>query len=444
MRRIDPSVARAAGSEDARAERRRPLRIGWLAALLGLTLLPALAIGAPWQPALAADPHDGHGAEQIAMAQTAQQRPRAAASGATSWWFAEGFTGPGFNEYLTILNLGAAQQVTITYYIEGQVNPTLRQFQLAANSRTTVTVHANADVNNPGGLGPNQTHSTKVEANNPIVVERPMYFTYNGSAGSNITGGHNVIGATRTAGVWDFAEGFTGTNFDEYLTIQNPGATAGAATITYFIEGQANPTVKQINLPANSRTTVPVHEAGANGGLGRGFAHSTKVSANVPIVVERPMYFNYLGTITGGHNVIGAAAAPAVCMAALRSEDEIPPTVNASTGVGAVRLAIDPATGVILGEWVVRALNNNINNYHIHEGAAGVQGPVRVDFSIGNPFPQGANTVAGIAFRTTTTTTVAQAQAILANPANFYVNVHTAPPTGNPPGEVRGQLFCTA
>jgi hypothetical protein len=272
-----------------------------------------------------------------------------------------------------------------------------------------------------------------------------MYFTYNGAAGNNITGGHNVIGATRTAGVWDFAEGFTGTGFDEYLTIQNPGATAGTATITYFVEGQASPTTKTVSLPANSRTTIAVHEASANGGLGRGLAHSTKVAADVPIVVERPMYFNYLGTTTGGHNVMGAAAAPAVCMAALRSEDEIPPTPNASTGVGAVRITIDPATGVILGEWVVRALNANISNYHIHEGPPGVAGPIRVDFSIGNPFPQGANTPAGIAFRTTTTTTVAQAQAILANPANFYFNVHTAPnPPGNPQGEVRGQLFCTA
>ena len=66
---------------------------------------------------------------------------------------------------------------------------------------------------------------------------------------------------------------------------------------------------------------------------------------------------------------------------------------------------------------------------HIHVGAAGVNGPVVINL----PGPWVGNTLQG-----TTTTSDAQASAILANPAGFYVNVHNAEFPG---GAVRGQMF---
>jgi len=32
------------------------------------------------------------------------------------------------------------------------------------------------------------------------------------------------------------------------------------------------------------------------------------VSSSIPIITERPMYFNYKGAWTGGHDVVGALA----------------------------------------------------------------------------------------------------------------------------------------
>jgi hypothetical protein len=128
-----------------------------------------------------------------------------------------------------------------------------------------------------------------------------------------VTGGTATLGATAPAQTWLFAEGYTGPGFDEYLTIQNPNPAAGNAAITYYVEGQPTPTQKAIQLPANSRTTVAVHDAGAPAGLGRGKAHATRVETSVPTVVERPMYFLYHGSgsaadIDGGHNVLGATS----------------------------------------------------------------------------------------------------------------------------------------
>jgi hypothetical protein len=227
---------------------------------------------------------------------------------AQTWSFAEGFTGDGFDEYLTILNPGASGTATISYFVEGETSPRVRSVPLPANSRTTVVVHDDQSATNPGGLGRLANgHATRVVTDVPVVVERPMYFRY----GSTVDGGHNVMGATTLATTWSFAEGFTAPGFDEYLTILNPHPTlADTATISYFVEGEVTPQSRSVALPPNSRTTVAVHNpmsAGNPGGLGRLTAgHATLVETARPVVVERPMYFTYAGAITDGHNVMGA------------------------------------------------------------------------------------------------------------------------------------------
>ncbi|MCC6629749.1 MAG: SBBP repeat-containing protein, partial [Chloroflexi bacterium] len=74
---------------------------------------------------------------------------------AKTWYFAEGYTGPGFDEYLTINNPGVVNgSATITYFVEGETTPTQRVVALPRNSRTTITVHGDwHPTSNPGGLG---------------------------------------------------------------------------------------------------------------------------------------------------------------------------------------------------------------------------------------------------------------------------------------------------
>jgi hypothetical protein len=222
-----------------------------------------------------------------------------------TWYFAEGYTGQGFDEYLTIQNPNAqAGTATITYLLEGAA-PVTRSVPLPPTSRTTVQVHQPPSASNPGGYGrtaPGQGISAKVEATLGIVVERPMYFTYVGG----LRGGHNVLGATAPRQSWLFAEGYTGAGFDEYLTIMNPNSTAAAVTITYFL-GSGAPITKHLSVPGSRRHTVIVHETAE--GVGRNQAVSARVTTTHAggIVVERPMYFNYGGFSQGGHNVMGAA-----------------------------------------------------------------------------------------------------------------------------------------
>jgi hypothetical protein len=112
------------------------------------------------------------------------------------------------------------------------------------------------------------------------------------------------------ARAWYFAEGYTGTGFDEYLTIQNPNPTAASVRVTYYLKTGA-PVTRSLTAPAYARITINVHDpasASNPGGLGRGYEVGAKVESlnGINLVVERPMYFIYNGTRTGGHIVMGA------------------------------------------------------------------------------------------------------------------------------------------
>lgn len=95
------------------------------------------------------------------------------------------------------------------------------------------------------------------------------------------------------------AEGYTGSGFEEWLCVQNPGGKAANLTITYYPES-GPPIVKPWTVPANTKLTVSVNrDAGAN------LALSAKVASDQRVIVERPMYFNFNGAWTGGHDVVG-------------------------------------------------------------------------------------------------------------------------------------------
>lgn len=77
-----------------------------------------------------------------------------------------------------------------------------------------------------------------------------------------------------------------------------------------------------------------------------------------------------------------------------------------------------------------------LTDAHIHGAPAGVNGGILVSLGLtagAITFPNGGGTFT----KNGITTTVGQANAIVANPANFYFNIHTA---ANPGGVARGQL----
>jgi hypothetical protein len=93
--------------------------------------------------------------------------------------------------------------------------------------------------------------------------------------------------------------------FDPYICIQNPGASDAAVPITYM-KGDGTTDNQTLAVGKNSRATVKMKD---KLGEGNDSAHdvSTKVECTngQSIIAERPMYFNYGGAWTGGHDVVG-------------------------------------------------------------------------------------------------------------------------------------------
>jgi hypothetical protein len=139
--------------------------------------------------------------------------------------------------------------------------------------------------------GGNQDISMKIHsANTDIVAERPMYFNYHGT----MPGGSVELGVKEPQKVWYLAEGATHPGFEEWLCIQNPGNADTQVNITYmFPNGETQPQV--VLVPGHSRYTIDV-----NSTVGPFKDVSVKLESAQPIVVERPMYFNYHGKWTGG------------------------------------------------------------------------------------------------------------------------------------------------
>jgi hypothetical protein len=214
-----------------------------------------------------------------------------APAGRTSWYFAEGTTRAGFDEYICMENPGAADASTFITYMLGTGKKVEQSVGVPASSRVTVNVR--------DAVGSDQDVSAQVGSDNPIVAERSTYFNYKGKW----PGGDVALGASAPDKTWYFAEGTTRAGFETWLCLQNPNDTATRATAKFILQ-DGKPVEKAIDVPAKTRVTFDVNAA-----LGADKDASVVVTSGQPIIAERPMYFDYHDTCLGGHVVVGANAA---------------------------------------------------------------------------------------------------------------------------------------
>ena len=135
----------------------------------------------------------------------------------------------------------------------------------------------------------------------------------------------------------------------------------------------------------------------------------------------------------GAFGAIGAAGATLASegshggrplRATLLPENQVPPT--ASDGSGTALVTLNEGQGEVCWDISVSDLTSPVILAHIHQGAAGTNGPIVVDFM------EPVNGLNGCV-----SADAALIKAIRQDPAGYYVNVHTETYPG---GEVRGQL----
>ena len=206
-----------------------------------------------------------------------------ASDAADTWYFAEGYTGGGFSEYVLVFNpQDHVASLDVDFLLpDGSVQN--NAFSVAPRSRITFNVD--------GFPGMEDTNvSVMVKSNLPVVAERSMYFDYNGRLG-----GHVAPGVNQPSDTWYFAEGYTGGGFDEYILVLNPHNTDIVFALDFMLPDGSFYT-EAFEAGANSRVTVSVD---AVPGMSDTDV-SVRVRADHKVVAERSMYFGY-PECPGGH-----------------------------------------------------------------------------------------------------------------------------------------------
>lgn len=207
------------------------------------------------------------------------------------WYFAEGCTRNGFNEWLTIMNPGDEKAtVNIVYMTEDVASQVEKTYAVAPHARYTVNV--NEDVARGHDV------SCKLTSDKPVVAERPMYFFYD-NVGGGIDEGSCATGCSRAQATFYMAEGCTREGFIEYICIQNPGDNLAEVSIMYMLEDGS--TIEQlVKISPHTRVTVTANDA-----VGPEHDVSVRITSSEPMIVERPMYAFYKGEYGAADTLAG-------------------------------------------------------------------------------------------------------------------------------------------
>jgi autotransporter-associated beta strand protein len=215
----------------------------------------------------------------------------------THWFLAEGATGGFFDTFILLSNpQDQAAAVDLQYLLDtGETVHVAKS--VPSHTRLTVNIEAEDDVRLK-----NAAVSTVIRSDVPIIAERSMYWP---GAAVPWGEGHNSFGVVDASTHWGLAEGRTGgpLKYHTYILLANPQSTDANVTVTYLREG-GTPVTQTYTVAKTSRFNI---DTNAIDGLQEAsFGALIEVTNNVPIVVERSMYWDSNGfQFSGGTNATG-------------------------------------------------------------------------------------------------------------------------------------------
>ncbi len=206
------------------------------------------------------------------------------------WFFAEGYTGDGFDEWLLLFNPADTDRTATVKYRFNDGSEMQANYIVRACSRYSVHVNREA---------PDREVALQVSAGGDgVVAERAMYFDYRGVW----DGGHCTEGARAPREQWNLAEGYTGPGFETWVLVQNVSPSEEAEICMAFMSNAGIASIRTYQLKPCSRTTFLLNQITAAGDV----SVSLYSADGVPVVVERAMYFDY-GGINGGSVSLGSS-----------------------------------------------------------------------------------------------------------------------------------------
>lgn len=211
-----------------------------------------------------------------------------------SWYFPEGATWPGFDEWILIQNPNDSDSMVKLQFATGAGVERAATYRVSAKSRLTVHVNEyvpNADV----------SVIVTVLSGPGVAAERSMYFGHP----SDKWGSHDSVGVRDPAERWYLAEGTTIDGYDEWLQVLNPSDAQVMARVTFHTPG-GPVDGPLLSMPPMTRKTVHVNDHIGRGDLS---IEVRSLTEGKGIVAERSMYINSPDGKRGATNSIGTSEA---------------------------------------------------------------------------------------------------------------------------------------
>jgi autotransporter-associated beta strand protein len=211
----------------------------------------------------------------------------------TTWFLAEGATGPFFETFILLANPGDIDaEATLTYLPLFGAPVTVKK-TVPAGRRVTV----NIEQEDPSLA--NAAVSTQVVSTQPILVERAQYWP---DPAPNWYEAHNSSGLTSLGTKWGLAEGRVGnvdgfTNAQTYILLANPGTVEASVQITFLRDNGATPVTKTFVVPPARRFNVRVAADGGDVPELSDEHFGAIVTSDQPIAVERAVYWDANGQV---------------------------------------------------------------------------------------------------------------------------------------------------
>src|SRR5579863_1432347 len=208
------------------------------------------------------------------------------------YYFAEGYTGTGTTEYLSLTNpSAAAASISITYLFPHAAAQT-RAYAVPAQSHTVLNINSQ--------VGQNQSVSMIVQGTQPFVAERSMYMQK-----GMFSGASDSIGSSQLSSTWYFAEGNTTFGWNTLLSVLNPSTQTATIKVTYLWSARSRsgimPRSTTYTIAARSRGTIVLNQTVPGQQFGMA------ITASAAVMVERPEYL-IASVMRGASSVVGVTS----------------------------------------------------------------------------------------------------------------------------------------
>jgi len=227
-----------------------------------------------------------------------------------TFYFAEGYTGASFQEYLTLANPGnTTANVTVNFAPQGATGSVTQTLTLQIPPQGRVTRNIRRDT-----LGiPNKSLGLVVTSDQPIMAERVLYFgdgdgsaKYGSTAKAGIqTVGNQYIFAYGSAGGTGLAQS---PGDQSFVTVLNPGTSPVSSTIVAQFYDALGRNIGSTSLAVapGTRETLNANQAVSN----TASIYATVLTSASPFVAEKPQYFGGSPN-AGAHPGVAPTGAPA-------------------------------------------------------------------------------------------------------------------------------------